>query len=105
MNWNLNIQRQITSNVTAQIGYVGSHTVHEAFTTDDGNQVIPNVVNGVYTWPLVVGSRPIADPNSGFIRPIFFDGSSSYDGLQAQLQVEACMASRAGFLHLQPLFF
>ena len=89
MNWNLNIQRQITSNVTAQIGYVGSHTVHEAFTTDDSNQVIPNVVNGVYTWPLVAGSRPIADPNSGFIRPIFFDGSSRYDGLQAQLQVRS----------------
>jgi len=32
MNWNLNVQREITSSLTAMIGYVGSRTVHQPFT-------------------------------------------------------------------------
>ncbi|PYT78137.1 MAG: hypothetical protein DMG40_20920 [Acidobacteria bacterium] len=85
MNWNVNIQRQLTSKVSAQIGYVGSHVVHNAFTTDDSNQVIAKLINGQYFWPIPVGSGTIANPNSAFIRPIFFDGTSKYNGLQAQL--------------------
>ncbi|PYT71288.1 MAG: hypothetical protein DMG39_13555 [Acidobacteria bacterium] len=96
MNWNLNVQRQIASKVSAQVGYVGSHVLHNAFTTDDSNQVIPNFVNGVPIWPCDPGvttqcvpftSNPIANPNSAFIRPIFFDDTSSYNGLQSQLAV------------------
>jgi hypothetical protein len=37
MNWNLNIQREIAANLTAAIAYVGSHTVHAPFSTDDSN--------------------------------------------------------------------
>jgi len=91
LNWNLNIQRQFTQYVSAMIGYVGSHTVHEAFTTDDSNQVAPpqvRLVNGVLTWPSPVGSGTVLNPNVGTIRPIFFDGSSSYNGLQTQLQIK-----------------
>ena len=87
MNWNANIQRELTRNVTATVGYVGSHTIHEPFTTDDSNQVIPTLVNGVFTWPTPVGSGTLANPNVGFIRPIFFDGSSSYEGFQTQVQM------------------
>src|SRR5438105_4897651 len=90
LNWNLNIQREFTSHISAMVGYVGSHTVHEAFTTDDSNQVAPpnvRLINGVYTWPLPVGSGPLLNPNVGDIRPIFFDGTSKYNSLQSQLQV------------------
>jgi hypothetical protein len=89
LNWNLNIQRELSPRVTAMVGYVGSHTLHEAFTTDDSNQVAaPDVrlVNGVLTWPLVPATR--LNPNVGAIRPIFFDGASTYHGLQTQLQVK-----------------
>jgi hypothetical protein len=89
LNWNLNIQRELSPRVTAMVGYVGSHTLHEAFTTDDSNQVAPpdvRLVNGVLTWPLVSGTR--LNPNVGAIRPIFFDGASVYHGLQTQLQVK-----------------
>jgi hypothetical protein len=89
LNWNLNIQRELSPRVTAMVGYVGSHTLHEAFTTDDSNQVAPpdvRLVNGVLTWPLVTGTR--LNPNVGAIRPIFFDGASIYHGLQTQLQVK-----------------
>ena len=87
MNWNANVQREIARNVTAMVGYVGSHTLHEPFTTDDSNQVIPTVVNGVLTWPTPIGSGTIANPNVGFIRPVFFDDTASYEGLQTQVQM------------------
>lgn len=90
MNWNFNIQRELTSHFAAMIGYVGSHTIHEAIATDDSNQVGPpnvRLVNGVLTWPFPVGSGPLLNGNVGAIRPIFFDGSSRYDGFQSQLQV------------------
>jgi hypothetical protein len=73
-------------------GYVGSRTIHNAFTADDANQVVPPKINGVFTWPCtgdpcVGGSGTIANPNVGFIRPIFFDGASSYEGFQSQVQL------------------
>jgi hypothetical protein len=106
LNWNLNIQRELTPHIAAMIGYVGSHSVHDAFTEDDANQVNLNsavpvqVINGVLTWPLCtpgtgpgtgtncMNGAPVGDPNVGAIRPIFFDGSSIYHGLQTQLQVK-----------------
>jgi hypothetical protein len=107
LNWNVNIQRELTPHVSAMIGYVGSHTIHEPFTTDDSNQVSPfsavpvRLINGVLTWPMCApgtgpgtgkdcnSGAPVANPNVGQIRPIFFDGSSVYHGLQSQLQVKA----------------
>jgi hypothetical protein len=80
------------------VGYVGSRTLHNATTADDANQVIPPQVNGVFTWPCgttqtgnafcdALGSNPRANPNVGFIRPIFFSGSSSYEGFQSQVRL------------------
>jgi hypothetical protein len=91
LNYNLNIEREITSKISAMVGYVGSHSVHEAFTTDDSNQVGPpdvRLVNGVWTWPLPVGSGPLLNGNVGDIRPIFFDGSAKYNSFQSQIQVK-----------------
>jgi carboxypeptidase family protein len=91
-NWNINIQHELTSKIAVMAGYVGSRTVHNAFTADDANQVVPPKVNGVFTWPCsgdpcVGGGGTIANPNVGFIRPIFFDGASSYEGFQSQVQL------------------
>jgi hypothetical protein len=91
------VQRELTSKVAVMVGYVGSRTIHNAFTTDDSNQVVPPKINGVFTWPCgtITGptscdpltTNPIANPNVGFIRPIFFDGASSYEGFQSQVQL------------------
>lgn len=95
-NWNINVQRELTSKVAFQVGYVGSRTIHNAFTTDDSNQVVPNKVNGQFVWPCDPGvttdcvayqANPRANPNVGFIRPIFFDGASSYEGFQSQVRL------------------
>ncbi|HYL95285.1 MAG TPA: TonB-dependent receptor [Terriglobales bacterium] len=87
MNWNLNVQHEISRNVTAMVGYVGSHTVHEDVTYDDANMVVPAIVDHRAFYPLPVGSGTIANPNVGFIRPIIWDGTASYEGLQSQVQV------------------
>src|SRR5216684_1375932 len=63
MNWNLNIQREIATNLTAAIAYVGSHTVHAPFSTDDSNMVLPTLTSAGYLWPLPVGSGTLLNPN------------------------------------------
>jgi len=97
-NWNLNVQRELTPKVAVMVGYVGSRTLHNATTADDANQVVPPQINGVYTWPCgttqpgnafcdPLGTNPRANPNVGFIRPIFFSGASSYEGFQTQVRL------------------
>jgi hypothetical protein len=89
MNWNLNVQHQFSQAISATVAYVGSHTVHQTMTADNANFVQPTSVNGVYTWPLPVGSGTVLDPNVGNLRPIFWDGSASYEGVQGQFQFRA----------------
>jgi hypothetical protein len=98
MNWNLNIQRQIASNLTAVIAYVGSRTNHSPFSTDDSNMVLPSLTSAGYLWPCgpdgngnpcVKGFLPsgapttLLNPSVGRIRATWWDNSSSYHGLQA----------------------
>jgi hypothetical protein len=104
MNWNFNVQRQITPSLTATVGYVGMHTVHSPFTTDDSNMALP--FPGTNLWPCgpngTVGvtcasgflpggttaapiKNTIIDPNVGALRPTFWMVSSYYEGVQAQV--------------------
>jgi hypothetical protein len=105
MNWNLNIQRQITSNLTAAIAYVGSRTNHSPFSTDDSNMVLPTLTSAGYLWPCgpngqpgvtcaagyspsgtqAVPVIPLLNTNVGRIRATWWDNSSSYHGLQVGL--------------------
>jgi len=87
MNWNLNIQQQLAPGYTLLLGYVGSRTLHLSAAADDINLVQPTNVSGVgFVFP-VNGTR--IDPNWGGgagIRPVLYDGASSYNSLQAQLK-------------------
>jgi hypothetical protein len=86
MNWNLNVQREITPSLSAMVGYVGSHTLHMPFTTDDSNMVVTKLTPGVgYLWPFPAGSGIKANPNVGVLRPTFWDDAASYESLQAQV--------------------
>jgi hypothetical protein len=88
MNWNFNIQRQLTEHMFAAIGYVGSHTVHQSFAAGDHNQVAPpqiQTVNGVLVWPASGGT--LANPMVGPTYAVFYDGSTKYNGLQTQLKL------------------
>src|SRR3981081_4722635 len=41
MQWNLNIQQQLTPSLAAMVAYVGSRGIHQPFRVDDANLAIP----------------------------------------------------------------
>ena len=84
MNWNFNIQRQITPSVTAMVGYIGSRTLHQPGTPDDSDMVLPTLTSAGYLWPFPVGSGTEFDPNVGTIRATTWGGTASYEALTAQ---------------------
>jgi hypothetical protein len=93
----LNIQQQITPNTIFQIGYIGSHGVHQVFTTNDINNVPfqGRDSQGNYFWPdlnAVTGAARAAlqlNPAIGTESDTFFGGSSIYHSLQTSLSYNA----------------
>src|SRR5207302_10168478 len=53
MQWNLNIQQQLTPSLAAMVAYVGSRGVHQPFRVDEANMVIPTKTASGYLWPKV----------------------------------------------------
>src|SRR6266567_4623933 len=53
MQWNLNVQQQLTPSLAAMVAYVGSSGVHQPFRVDDANLVIPTKTSAGYLWPKV----------------------------------------------------
>ena len=85
MNWNFNIQRQISPTLTATLGYAGSHTVHQPFLTGATNTVLPTLTSAGYLWPFPVGSGTKLNPDVGVITSATSDDSAHYHGLQAEI--------------------
>jgi outer membrane receptor protein involved in Fe transport len=98
MQWNLNIQQQLTPSLAAMVAYVGSRGVHQPFRVDEADLVLParNTPYG-YLWPQVDASGNLTkgpnagnppnpvNPNFGSIRAIFYEGHSYYNAFEAQL--------------------
>lgn len=90
MQWNFNVQQQLTPSVTALLGYVGSHGVHMPLRIDEINMVIPTLTSAGYLFPVpncTFADNPspncaIINPNFGSIRGMFYEGSSIYHALQ-----------------------
>ena len=82
MQWNLNVQQQLTPNVAAMVAYVGSRGVHQPFRVDDANLALPTKTTAGYLWPV---DASIINPNFASIRAMFYNGHSQYDALEAQL--------------------
>jgi hypothetical protein len=51
MQWNLNVQRQITPDMSLSVGYLGSRGVHLMMRGDDGNMTIPTLTSAGYLFP------------------------------------------------------
>lgn len=95
--WNLNIQQQLASNLTAMVAYVGSRGVHQPFRVDEANLVLPTKTPFGYLFPQVDASGNLTtgpnaglppqliNPNFGSVRGMFYVGHSSYNALEAQL--------------------
>jgi hypothetical protein len=106
MQWNFNIQRQITPNTTIMVGYVGARGLHMRFQADDVNMVYPDANNsplGPFTYPLQWPCASLAPANSNGVQvcqsaagtvfnPVLgraqmthWDGQYWYNGLQVQV--------------------
>ena len=85
MQWNLNIQRQITRTFSLTAGYVGSKGVHLPLQRGDIDQVPPSLVTtlpgGKLQFP-TTGTIPKINPNWARIMGSFWDGYSVYHSLQ-----------------------
>jgi Carboxypeptidase regulatory-like domain/TonB dependent receptor/TonB-dependent Receptor Plug Domain len=99
LNWNFNIQRQLSSMWTLTAGYVGSRSVHLSVAADDINLVPPVqtsagilIPSNTYqldpNWGGANGGVVPGPPGGAGIRPVLFDGESTYHGFQAQLRRE-----------------
>jgi hypothetical protein len=54
--WNLSVQRQITSSTSMTVAYAGSRGIHNPFQLDDINTVFPTLTEGRWLFPNPVGS-------------------------------------------------
>jgi outer membrane receptor protein involved in Fe transport len=90
LNWNVNVQEQVTPNLVATVGYVGSRGIHLPDTPDNINYSLPTSTAAGYMWPCApkdangncTQSGSLLNSNVGAIRPTFWDNSSTYHGLQ-----------------------
>ncbi len=76
-SWNFTVQRQLSDNLIAEIGYIGSHQTHLPFTTDL-NQVPENLLS-----PNDAAFRPY--PQFQSLTGYTTDGISDYNALQGQI--------------------
>jgi hypothetical protein len=83
MQYNLNVQQQLTPTWIATVAYAGQRGVRQPFRSEDINMVLPSLTPQGYLWPVTGGVR--VNPNAGVIRGLFYDGHSDYDSLQTQL--------------------
>jgi carboxypeptidase family protein len=56
MQWNLNIQRQVTSSTSVTLAYAGAKGVHNPFQTDELNTVFPYKTSAGWLFPVVLST-------------------------------------------------
>jgi hypothetical protein len=83
--YNFNLQRSLTPNLTATIGYVGSHGVHQPMRSDDIDMTLPTLTSAGYLWPNPITSADTLNKNFGSMRAQIYDGMSYYNALTAQV--------------------
>jgi hypothetical protein len=92
MQWNMNIQRQLTRSIALTVGYSGSSGVHIIHQEEDTNEVPASLVHfdsaiDSYIFPLIPAGKTaqVINPNYGNIRASDWSGHSTYHGLQTGL--------------------
>jgi hypothetical protein len=87
--WNLTLQRQLTSDLSVTAGYVGSHGVHLMMRGDDGNMTgAPGTATPEVTTPygyLFPGGGNQVNQTMGVIRYIFWNTGSNYNALNVNV--------------------
>ena len=82
MQWNLNVQYQLSSNLAAMVAYVGSRGIHQPFRVDEADLALPIKTSAGYLWP---PNDANINPNFGSIRGMFYQGRSYFNALETQL--------------------
>jgi len=111
MQWNLNVQYQLTPNLAAMVAYVGSRGVHQPYRVDDLNLTPPSLTSAGYLYPKldVLGNvystangctqtdpngsdpaacmpPPLVNPNfQGGVHGMFYQSQSYYNALELQV--------------------
>jgi hypothetical protein len=84
MEWNLNVQRQLSQSIALMIGYSGSRGVHQPFRIEDMNIPLPDrkTPQG-YFWS---GGAPPVNQSFGQIEGLLWSATSNYNALEAQVK-------------------
>jgi hypothetical protein len=86
MEWNLNVQRQVSESVAVMVGYTGSRGVHQPFRIEDMNIPLPDIKTPQgYVWSAATQGNPV-NPTFGQIEGLLWIASSSYHALEAQVK-------------------
>ena len=85
MQWNINLERELARGLTATLGYVGSHGVHQPYRQDNFDTVLPTLTAAGYLYPPAATSTTL-NPNFGRISGTLWQASSSYNALQAVVE-------------------
>jgi hypothetical protein len=94
MQWSLNVQREIASNTTAMIAYVGSRGVHNLFLTSDSSIVMPIAKTPLgYLWPIPntapptgTDPWPVLNPNFGQVSASLWTSDSIFHALELEVK-------------------
>jgi hypothetical protein len=101
LQWNLNVQRQITRDMSVSLGYIGSHGVHMLIRGDDGNMALPTLTPAGYLFPCgppanddgtcTAGNTPAGNSAKinqalGPIRYLYWGSDSFYDGMNLNIE-------------------
>jgi hypothetical protein len=84
MQYNVNIQREITDGTVVSVGYVGSRGVR-LFSQREMNPFPATITNGVYTFQNTANPRGRLNPNLGTLGLVFQGTSSNYNSLQVNV--------------------
>jgi hypothetical protein len=101
LQWNLDMQRQITPDLSVTLGYVGSHGVHMLIRGDDGNMTIPTLTSAGYLFPCgppvpsyggpctpgdsPTGTSAQVNQKLGIIRYLYWGSDSFYDAMNLNI--------------------
>jgi hypothetical protein len=81
LQWNLNVQRQVTPDLSITVGYIGSHGVHMLIRGDDGNMTPGTQTSAGLFFP----SGPKVNTALGIIRYLYWGTDSFYHGLNVNV--------------------